>query len=145
MAKLPKAWQSWRSIPPKDPKYLLKLTEEGLKLTKQRKEYEAQAEAVASELRALKDHMLESFDKASLEKIETKSGIARLSHKDIPQVDKEAGDWPVIFEYIKKNDAFDILQKRLHEGACKERRDAKVQIPGVKWFHKIEVKFGDAE
>lgn len=43
-------------------------------------------------------------------------------------------DWTKIREYVVANDAADIMQARLHEGACKERWDDGVEIPGV--FHK---------
>ncbi len=50
-------------------------------------------------------------------------------------------DWNAIHEYIKENDAIDLVQKRLHEGACIARWDDDVEIPGVgrKLVEKIKV------
>lgn len=47
--------------------------------------------------------------------------------KDVPK----ASDWSAIQEYIRENDAIDLMQKRLHEGACKARWEDGVEIPGV--------------
>ena len=42
-----------------------------------------------------------------------------------------AGDWEQIYEYIKDNDAFDLLQRRLGETAVKARWEDGIEIPGV--------------
>jgi hypothetical protein len=42
-----------------------------------------------------------------------------------------ATDWPDVHKYMVEHDAMDLMQKRLHEGACKLRWDDKVEIPGV--------------
>ena len=54
-------------------------------------------------------------------------------------------DWNAIHEYIRENDAVDLVQKRLHEGACKLRWDDGVEIPGVgrKLVEKIKVVIKD--
>lgn len=53
-------------------------------------------------------------------------------------------DWPEIHQFVKDNDALDLLQKRLHQGACKERWDDDIEIPGVSHFtvHKLTVGKG---
>lgn len=48
-----------------------------------------------------------------------------VKEKPVPQ------DWPAIHRFMIENDAMDLMQKRLHEGACKERIDIGVMIPGV--------------
>jgi hypothetical protein len=47
--------------------------------------------------------------------------------KDEPTV----RDWADLYDYIKENDAFDLLQKRLSAPAVRERWEAKEEIPGV--------------
>ncbi len=137
---VPKAWQSWRSIK-KGPKQLVELIEAGIKLRDQRKELESKCAALGAEEKALKDFVLDTFDKADLREVKTKAGTARLAVKDVPQ----AEDWEKIYAHIKKTGEFDLLQKRLGERACQERWDAKVAIPGVKKFHVVTLKLGDAE
>lgn len=55
---------------------------------------------------------------------------ANYSKKDKPT----AGNWPKIYAWIKKNDGFDILQRRLTESAIELRREDKIIIPGIVMF-----------
>lgn len=54
-----------------------------------------------------------------------------------------ASDWNALYEYIRKNDAFDLLHKRLTETAVKLRWDDSVIIPGVvsQDTESLEVEF----
>lgn len=54
-------------------------------------------------------------------------------------------DWNAIYTYINDHDAPDLMQKRLHEGACKERWDDGREIPGVghKTVEDIKVNLRD--
>lgn len=45
-----------------------------------------------------------------------------------------AGNWQEIYDYIKENDAFDLLQRRLGEAAVKSRWEDGITIPGVTTF-----------
>jgi hypothetical protein len=40
-------------------------------------------------------------------------------------------NWPEVYEYIKANDAFDILQTRLSAPAIRERQVDGEKIPGI--------------
>lgn len=42
-----------------------------------------------------------------------------------------AQDWGLLYKFIVANDACDLLQKRLHEAACKQRYEDGIHIPGV--------------
>lgn len=52
-------------------------------------------------------------------------------------------DWTALYEYIKEHDAFDLLHKRLTEGAVKLRAEDDVQVPGVGWFEKESLTYSD--
>lgn len=52
-------------------------------------------------------------------------------------------DWTALYEYIKEHDAFDLLHKRLTEGAVKLRAEDDVQVPGVDWFEKESLTYSD--
>lgn len=41
------------------------------------------------------------------------------------------GDWGLFYEYIRANNAFDLLHRRVTETAVKLRWDDRVVIPGV--------------
>jgi len=98
--KLPKAWESWRTISEKDPKRLSKLVEAGIELRNERKAHEATAEALRKQEAALVNHLIENFDKADLTEVKTKLGTGRLVRKDIPQMDEATGGWEAVYAYI---------------------------------------------
>jgi hypothetical protein len=56
-----------------------------------------------------------------------------------------AKDWDLIHQYIKENDAIDLVHKRLTESAVKLRWDDDIVIPGVgdKITEKIKVTIND--
>lgn len=145
--KLPKSWDSWRTIADdKDnPKRLARLAEAGITLRNERKALEAQAGVIEAEEKALKEVLIQDFDKASLKEVKTVLGVVKLVNKTIYQHDKDSGGWDKIWAYIFKAKAFDLLEKRLHQGACKARYEDKKPIPGVKTFNAITIKLGDAE
>jgi hypothetical protein len=43
-------------------------------------------------------------------------------------------DWPKFYAYIKKNNAFELLNRAVNGKSVKERWDAKKQVPGVDKF-----------
>jgi hypothetical protein len=46
-------------------------------------------------------------------------------------------DWNATFDYIKENDAFYLLYKRLSSTAVQELMDEGITIPGVKVHEKV--------
>lgn len=52
-----------------------------------------------------------------------------------------ATDWPKLLDYIRENDALDMLQKRLTPSAIKARWAEKVNVPGVESVDKHTLKF----
>ncbi len=164
--KLPKAWESWRTISEKDPKRLSKLVEAGIELRNERKAHEATAEALRKQEVALVNHLIENFDKADLTEVKTRLGTGRLVRKDIPQMDEATGGWEAVYGHIvsgpvhamidgpkanrviaaiAKGGSWELLHKRLGERACQERWAEKEQIPGVRAFTQVTIKLGDAE
>jgi hypothetical protein len=43
-------------------------------------------------------------------------------------------DWGKYYEFIKQNDAFELLERRPGKAACRERWDNGIDIPGVEKF-----------
>ena len=58
-----------------------------------------------------------------------------LSTEDLPSV----SDWNKLYAYIKKNNAWDLLQKRVSSTAFRARTEGNKKIPGVQKFHKTKV------
>ena len=61
------------------------------------------------------------------------TGAGGATHKvTLKTIDKPvAQDWDEIYTYIKEEDAFDLLQRRLTEGAVKARWEEDIDIPGI--------------
>lgn len=52
-----------------------------------------------------------------------------------------AGDWPTVWTFIKENDRFDMLQKRLGEGAIKQYWEETGELPpGVNVHREYVIK-----
>lgn len=54
-------------------------------------------------------------------------GVVKLHEKQEPNVE----DWPATYAFIKENDAWELLHKRITVTAVKERWDAGEAVPGV--------------
>lgn len=145
MLKMPKAWDTWRSIPKDDPKRLAKLAEAAFKIDMERHEAQEKADAAKKKVREIKEEIIANFSKADITEIKTKLGTARLDAKNVPNIDPDTGGWDAVYKYIIKHKAWDILQKRFGERACQERWEAGEEIPGVKKFWKMDIKLGEAE
>jgi len=50
-----------------------------------------------------------------------------LDYKDEPRV----GDWTEFYKYIKKEDAFDCLFRRINPKSIRERIEVEEEIPGI--------------
>ena len=75
------------------------------------------------------------FKAELIERLKTENLVAAASATSLVKyiVDDKpiASDWDAIYEYIMKNEAFDLLQRRLLESAIKSRWEDGVEIPGV--------------
>lgn len=97
------------------------------------------ADKVAEELKkkeaAIEEHIIANLPKSDATGIAGKVARASIVVKTIPIVK----DWDAFYAYIKKNNAFELLQRRLSEGAIQERWDAKKTVPGVDTFKRSKV------
>lgn len=90
-------------------------------------------EAMKANERLLTDHIIDSLPKGD-------TGAVGKHHKvvvrteDIPQVDTESGGWEKFYEYVRKNKAFDLLQRRINTKAIEERLEDGKKVPGIKMF-----------
>jgi len=62
----------------------------------------------------------------------------KISKKSKPQ----ATDWSKVYEYMVENDAMDLVQKRLHEGAIKLRLEDGIEIPGIEFYEVTDLSIG---
>jgi hypothetical protein len=61
---------------------------------------------------------------------------ATIQYKIVPTV----SDWEMFYQYIKDNDAFDLLQKRVGVKAVAVRWEDELSIPGVEPYEIEELK-----
>jgi len=54
-------------------------------------------------------------------------------------------DWDKLYAYIKKNNKFELLQRRLGETACQELIDDKRKVPGVETFTVVKISLTAAK
>lgn len=76
---------------------------------------------------ALRAALIEGLKKADLSVAGGKQVRATLTYKHVPQV----SDWSALYEYIRREKAFELLQKRVSITAVCERWDSGKQVPGV--------------
>jgi hypothetical protein len=111
----------------KYPKTLGACIDLAYKMRSERLELDKEVEKLKEEEAALKQHIMNSFDKVNIDGARGKVATASLSPRTVAQVE----DWEALQKYIKKTGAFDLLQRRVNDAAFRERLDAKKTVPGV--------------
>lgn len=98
------------------------------------------ASALKSDETALIDHIIETLPKDS-------GGAVGKHHKVEVYNDEKmvVKDWDALYKYIKRTGRFELLQKRLGEGALKELIDDKKVVPGVEPFTVVKVSLTAAK
>ena len=106
--------------------------------------FRAQRLAVDKKVAELKE-MEESLKKAIIAKMKDESmsavgganGLVKMTVLREPV----ANDWSALYDFIKANDAFELLHKRLSTVAVKERADDGEILPGIGWtdVYKLSV------
>lgn len=87
-------------------------------------------EAMEKEESALKEHIIQTLPKSEASGVAGKVARVTVIKKEVPQVK----DWDKFYAYVKKHDAFELLQRRLAVSAVEERIEDEQQIPGVEMF-----------
>ena len=106
-------------------------------LRQKRLDLDKLAAAAKAEEQTLIDHIIENLDKHS-------TG-ATGKHHSVRVVTKQkpiVGDWEAFYAFVHKTKGYDMLQRRLSEGAVNERlQDPKLRkgVPGVELFNAVSV------
>ena len=95
-----------------------------------------QKKKLEDEYNFLETHLINQLPRNKLDGAVGRTAQCRLSKIDVGN----AKDWDKLRKYIVKEDAWDLLQKRLSNTACRERWEAKKVIPGVEIFTRISLK-----
>lgn len=111
-----------------------------LKLRGQKEAIEAEAKAKVKDIVA-KLSKLESFlkikaDEQGVTQFKTEDGTAFLTTNDYAQV----GDWDEVLNFIVKNEAYDLLEKRVSKYAVRGYIDANKAVPnGINYGTRISL------
>jgi hypothetical protein len=130
-------------LPPgfKLPKTLAACADLLYELQEERKTIEKSAKALEDKEKALRAHLINTLPKSYATGVSGKKANVRIVTEDVPQVK----DWPKFYEFIKKNNAFELLNKALNKAAVKERMEAKKAVPGVGTFRAVKVSLTKAK
>ncbi len=114
----------------KFPKELGACADKYYTLRQKRAEAQKVVDAIEAEEKALKEYLIENLPKSLASGVAGKLCRVSVNSRDVPT----AKDWAKVFAHIKKTGDFDILQRRLSDGAIKERWEANKKIPGIEPF-----------
>jgi hypothetical protein len=106
----------------------------------QRLALQKQVDALQKLETSLNEYFILNLPKSQASGIAGKVARVQLQRKIVPQV--QSGDvdgWSLLHQYIARTKSWDLLQKRLNNGAVESRWEEKVEIPGVVPFHTLTV------
>lgn len=92
------------------------------------------ADDIEADEKAIKAYIIDNLPKGD-------TGASGKTHKVQTYVDTipQSENWEEFYEYVKKNNAFDLLQRRLSDVAIRERIADGKKIPGIKMFPVVKV------
>lgn len=117
------------------PKTIGKTLEKLSELRARRVEFEADVSLMKAGETALEDHVMKLLKAQKL----TVGAGGTLRATIEKETYYNAEDWDKVYAFIVKNDAFDLLHKRLGARAVADRFEAGVIIPGIKVTSDVEV------
>lgn len=88
---------------------------------------EKKIDAMKKEEEALREAIFEDLRVAKLEKASGKVATVSRVSKTVGKVT----DWQKFYAFIRKNDAFELLQRRVNDSSYRERLDAGERVDGV--------------
>lgn len=111
-----------------------------MKLRLQKEEIEGQVKVQVAEIKAkmekLESWIKEQADAQGVTSFKTKSGTAFLTTTDFASV----ADWDALVSFIRENEAFDMVEKRVSKLAVRSYiEQTKAVPPGVNYGTKLEV------
>ena len=111
-----------------------------LKLRGEKEAMEAETKKKVKEIKEqlvkLEAYLKERADETGVDSFKTAKGTAFLTTTDFAQV----GDWDALLEFIKDNEAYDLLEKRVSKTAVRGYIEADKSVPsGVNYGTRIDV------
>lgn len=106
------------------------------KLETQRKEASAKLKVLEDQISELDKELIDYLQSSDEERVEIKGGIGvRLTSSVVPTVK----DWDAFYAWIKKNNAFWMLERRPSVTGYRDQLSTGKAIPGVESFTRIKL------
>jgi hypothetical protein len=96
---------------------------------------EKEADAISKNESLLRDHIINSLPKD--DSTGTRGKIAQVTIST--KVKPSPRDWSLIWKFIIKNKAYDLLQRRCNEAAVAARWEEGIEIPGMDKYNAVTV------
>ena len=90
---------------------------------------------IEAKQKALQNHLINTLPKSQATGVSGKVANAKIVTEEVPSVK----DWDAFYAYIKKNNAFDLLNRAPNKKAITERWENKKAVPGVDKFTAVKV------
>tara|TARA_R110002074_G_scaffold64529_2_gene154060 strand:- start:858 stop:1232 length:375 start_codon:yes stop_codon:yes gene_type:complete len=86
--------------------------------------------SLKEDFKELSNQIIVKMDDQGAKRIGGLSANVSISETDVPTVK----DWDLVYDYIKTNDSFYLLQKRMSAAAFRELLNLGHEVPGVEIF-----------
>ena len=114
-------------------KKYMKLREEKTAVEAEIKE---RVDAIKADMAKLEAFLMAKLDADGLTSFKTEYGTAFLTTTDFANVE----DWDAVLRFIREEDAFDMLEKRVSKTAVRGYIEANKEVPpGIKYGTKLDI------
>lgn len=117
----------------KPPKTLGACIDQAYELRSERLRLQREIDAIGAQETLMKDHIINTFSKTDINGAKGKRASCGIVPKRVPKV----MDWNAVYAYILKTKSPELLQRRIHEKAWRERLEDGKAVPGVEAFDVI--------
>lgn len=96
-----------------------------------------EVEAMEEEERAMKQQIIDYLKEQETTAIGGHQAVCTLKRKAKAVVE----EWAQVYEYVKANDAWDLMYRRINDAAVKQRLEDGIEVPGVGqiWVDELSV------
>jgi hypothetical protein len=93
------------------------------------------ADEIEEDEKLLREYIIQNLPKSQATGVAGKLARVSVVSKDVHAVE----DWDKLFEYVRKNKAYDLLQRRIASTAVTARWENNKEVPGVGHFTAVTV------
>lgn len=101
----------------------------------QRAELNRQVKQIEADMKLLEGDLLRDMDALGIDSARGKTASLRINENVYPSVQ----DWDQVYEFVKSNDAWYLLERRMTTLAYRQMQEAGEDIPGVEPMTKRTV------